>query len=99
MVSPGVDLKSKAFSAEALEGDLIQPGHRLFGVIWINPGRLSGAPCFAGTRVPIKNLFDYLEGNEPLSEFLADFPGVSREQAETVISLAAQGLLDILPHA
>jgi len=53
--SPGTPL-----TPEDLEGDLIQPGHPLFGIIWVNPERLSGAPCFAGTRVPIKVLFDYL---------------------------------------
>lgn len=98
MVSPGAVLNERELSPEALKGDLIQPGHRLCGIVWINPGRLSGAPCFAGTRVPIKNLFDYLEGGEPVGEFLADFPGVTREQAEAVVALAAQGLLDILPH-
>src|ERR1051326_2464020 len=61
-------------TSEDLRGDLIQPGHPLFGIIWINRERMSGAPCFAGTRVPIKNLFDYLEGGEPLDEFLDGFP-------------------------
>lgn len=85
-------------STEDLEGDLIQPGHPLFGIVWINPQRMSGAPCFAGTRVPIKNLFDYLVGGEPLHEFLEGFPGVTREQAVAVIELAAKGLLQSLPQ-
>jgi uncharacterized protein (DUF433 family) len=89
----------KPLTPQDLEGDLVQPGNPLFGIIWINLARLSGAPCFAGTRVPIKNLFDYLEGGEPLSEFMEDFPGVTREQAEAVVSLAAQGLLENLPRA
>jgi hypothetical protein len=55
---------------EDLEGDLIQSHHPLFGVVWINPQRMSGAPCFAGTRVPIKTLFDYVTGGEPLDDFL-----------------------------
>ena len=50
--------------------------------------RLGGTPCFAGTRVPVKNLFDYLEGGESLDEFLADFPNVSREHAIAVLELA-----------
>jgi uncharacterized protein (DUF433 family) len=82
-----------------LEGDLIQPGHPLFGIVWINPQRMSGAPCFAGTRVPLQNLFDYVAGGEPLSEFLEGFPGVTRQQAEAVMSLAAEGLLHSLPRA
>jgi uncharacterized protein (DUF433 family) len=88
----------RTLTREELNGDLIQPGDPLFGIVWINPERLSGAPCFSGTRVPIKNLFDYLEGGEPLGEFLEDFPGVTREQAEAVSSLAAQGLLEKLPR-
>jgi uncharacterized protein (DUF433 family) len=88
----------KPVDPEYLVGDLIQPDHPLFGVVWINRERVSGAPCFYASRVPIKNLFDYLEGGEPLSEFLEDFPGVTREQAEVVISLAAEGLLEKLPH-
>ncbi len=83
---------------EDLEGDLIQPGHPLFGLVWINPERMSGAPCFSGTRVPIKSLFDYIEGGEPLDEFLEDFEGVSLEQAEAVLALAADGFIERLPR-
>lgn len=89
----------RPLTSEALNGDLIQPGHPLFGIIWINPERLHGAPCFAGTRVPIKNLFDYLGGGQPLSEFLVDFEGVTAAQAEAVIEMASLGLLEQLPHA
>jgi uncharacterized protein (DUF433 family) len=42
---------------------------------------MSGAPVFAGTRVPVQTIIDYLAGGRPLSEFLDDFPTVSREQA------------------
>jgi uncharacterized protein (DUF433 family) len=83
----------KPVAPEQLEGDLIQPGHSFFGVVWINRERLSGAPCFYGTRVPLKNLFDYLEGGETLDEFLEGFPGVTREQAVVVLELAQSGLL------
>ena len=72
----------RPLTAEDLEGDLIQPGHPLFGIVWINKQRMSGTPCFSGPRVPIKTLFDYVEGGEPLEEFLEDFEGVTREQAE-----------------
>jgi len=51
---------------ELLEGDRIQPGHPLFGLIWINPLRVSGTPCFYGTRVPIKSLFDSIAAGETL---------------------------------
>lgn len=50
-------------------------------VVQSDPDILSGMPVFVGTRVPLKNLLDYLAAGEPLSEFLNDFPSVSREQA------------------
>ena len=68
-------------------------------MIWVNPKRLSGAPCFAGTRVPLQNLFDYLESSYTLDQFLADFDGVTREQAVGVIELDRAGLLAELPQA
>ena len=58
------------------------------GVIWIHPNRQGGEPCFYGTRVPIKILFDYLAGGDPLDEFLEGFPPITREQAEKVLELA-----------
>jgi uncharacterized protein (DUF433 family) len=79
-----------------LEGDKVQPGHPLFGLVWINPKRLSGTPCFYGTRVPLKNLFDSLAAGETLEDFLDGFPGVTREQALAVVDLAGEDLLNDL---
>jgi uncharacterized protein (DUF433 family) len=79
-----------------LEGDKVQPGHPLFGLVWINPGRVSGTPCFYGTRVPLKNLFDSIAAGETLEDFLDGFEGVSREQAVAVLELARQDLLSDL---
>ena len=62
-------------------------------VIEINPEKVSGTPVFAGTRVPIKNLFDYLEGGESLEDFLKGFPPVSREQAVAVLEMAEKSLI------
>jgi uncharacterized protein (DUF433 family) len=45
-------------------------------VVKVDPEIMSGAPCFAGTRVPIQNLIDYLEGGDSIDEFLEDFPSV-----------------------
>lgn len=53
-----------------------------------DPEVMSGALCFAGTRVPVKNLFDYLEGTSTLEDFLEDFPTVSRERAVAVLEAA-----------
>ena len=50
-------------------------------VVWTDPERMSGAPCFTNTRVPIQTLFDYIEGGDTLDDFLDGFPGVSRTQA------------------
>ena len=49
-------------------------------VVKIDPEIMSGAPCFAGTRVPIQNLIDYLEGGDSIEDFLEGFPTLSREQ-------------------
>ena len=61
-------------------------------VIEVNPEKLRGTPVFAGTRVPIKNLFDYLEGGESLEDFLEGFPPVTREQAVAVLEMAEKSL-------
>lgn len=54
---------------------------------------LSGTPVFKSTRVPIKNLIDYLEAGDSLDEFLDDFPSVSRDQAIQTLELAKEMLL------
>ena len=82
-----------------LEGDLIPPTHPLYGIVWVNPERMHGTPCFFGTRVPIQHLWDYLEGGDPLAEFLEDFEGVTAEQARAVLEHAIRRLLDALPKA
>ena len=53
-----------------------------------NPRILGGTPVFPGTRVPVKALFDYLEGGHPLSEFLDHFPSVDRENATAALRWA-----------
>jgi uncharacterized protein (DUF433 family) len=49
---------------------------------------LGGTPVFCGTRVPFQTLIDYLEAGHPLTEFLADFPTVTREQAVAALEQA-----------
>jgi uncharacterized protein (DUF433 family) len=58
---------------------------------------MSGALCFRGTRVPVQNLFDYLEGNASLDEFLEDFPSVSHEAAIAVLEAAKARLFADAP--
>jgi uncharacterized protein (DUF433 family) len=57
-----------------------------------DPEIMSGALCFTGTRVPLKNLFDYLEGSSTLEEFLEDFPSVSREHVIALLEAARERL-------
>jgi len=54
---------------------------------------MSGTPCFVGTRVPVKTIFDYLEGGETLDEFLDDFPTVTRETAIAFLEEAKAHML------
>jgi len=56
--------------------------------IWVDPERLSGAPCFTGTRVPVDSLFTNLESGLSLDEYLDCFPDVTREQAVAVLDYA-----------
>jgi uncharacterized protein (DUF433 family) len=89
-------LTIETIEPEHLVGDLIQPGHPLFGLIWMNPLRMGGEPLFYATRVPIISLFQYLAGGETLDEFLYQFEGVTREQALNVLDLAVRGLVATL---
>ncbi len=58
-----------------------------------NPKLMSGTPCFTGTRVPVKSLFDYLEAGDSLDEFLEQFPTVSREAAVCVLEESRLALM------
>jgi len=61
-------------------------------VIESHPEILSGTPVFAGTRVPIQSLFEYLEAGDRLDEFLEDFPTVTRAMAVAALDLAREAL-------
>lgn len=62
-------------------------------VIHSDPEIMGGTPVFVGTRVPLETLLDYLEAGQPLSEFLEDFPTVTREQAVAALEQAKEALL------
>jgi uncharacterized protein (DUF433 family) len=98
LASPPLLKHIEPIDPKRLIGDKIQPGHPLFGLIWINPARVSGTPCFYRSRVPIKVLFDCIEAGETLDQFLDDFEGVTREQALGVLELAKDGLIAELAH-
>lgn len=58
------------------------------------PGKVSGTWLFRDTRVPVKALFENLEGGSTVEEFLEWFPGVTRKQVETVLEYAQQSLIE-----
>ncbi len=62
-------------------------------IITIDPEILGGAPVFKGTRVPVKTLFEYLENDYSLEEFLECFPSVTRDLARQVLECSEQALL------
>lgn len=63
-------------------------------IIARSPDVLSGTPVFAGTRVPVQTVIDYLAGGHPLDEFLDDFPTVRREQAVALLHRLKIAVLD-----
>ena len=64
-----------------------------------DPDILGGTPVFVGTRVPFRNLIDYLERNHSLDEFLDSFPSVSREQAVASLEAADEAVSDLAHSA
>ena len=64
------------------------PMATLDSVVQVDPEILGGTPVFLGTRVPVKNLLDYLTAGDTLDQFLDDFPTVKREQAVAALELA-----------
>ena len=62
-------------------------------LITIDPEILGGAPVFKGTRVPVRSLFEYLENDYSLEEFLECFPSVSRDLACQVLERSEEALL------
>jgi uncharacterized protein (DUF433 family) len=61
--------------------------------VLIDPEIMGGEPCFAGTRVPVRALLDYIEGGDTLDEFLEQYPTVSRAQAIGFLEEASERLL------
>ena len=62
-------------------------------LITVDPDILGGVPVFKGTRVPVRTLFEYLENNYSLEEFLECFPSVTREMARRVLDCSEAALL------
>lgn len=68
----------------------------LKGVIHSDPEILGGTPVFSGTRVPLQNLIDALEGGDSMDEFLEGFPSVRREQVIAVIEAGRMKMLELV---
>ena len=68
-------------------------GMKRDSVVLIDPEIMSGTPCFAGTRVPVRALLDYIEGGDTLDEFLEQYPTVSRKQAVGFLEQGSKRLL------
>jgi uncharacterized protein (DUF433 family) len=77
----------------AMNKDVLLPNEK-DPLIWVNPGRMSGAPCFYKTRLPMDSLFDNLEDGVSLDEWLHSFPIISRAQALTVLEFAKKSMLE-----
>lgn len=67
--------------------------NRSNSVVHSDPGILGGTPVFVGTRVPFRNLIDYVEHGHSLDEFLDDFPSVSREQVIAALESAHEAVI------
>lgn len=57
---------------------------QLRDAVWIDPARMSGAPCFRGTRIPVSHLFDWIDDGVPLDDFISEFE-VDRDAVSTVL--------------
>ena len=66
---------------------------KLKGIVHSDPEIMGGTPVFVGTRVPLRNLIDYLGGDYSLDEFLDDFPSVTRDQAIAALEAAHDVLI------
>ena len=71
----------------------------LKGIVHSDPEIMGGTPVFVGTRVPLQNLIDYLEGGESIEDFFDGFPSVKREQVITVIEAAKLKMLETVGDA
>ena len=65
-------------------------------IVHSDPEIMGGTPVFVGTRVPLQNLVDYLEGGESIEDFLDAFPTVKREQAIAVIEAGKLAVLETI---
>ncbi|HXF04725.1 MAG TPA: DUF433 domain-containing protein [Blastocatellia bacterium] len=96
---PEAELVEQTSAGDAeLTTELVPPSDARAAIISIDPERLGGVPCFVGTRVPVRYLFEYLSKGKSLDEFLEDFEGVPRDEAVAALKQACDRLLEGLPQ-
>lgn len=93
-----LDIYDLPVRLEDLNTELVPASDPRSTFISIDPNRLWGTACIAGTRVPIKSLFDHLINGVSLDAFLNDFDGVPREKCIEAIATAFERLMDGLPN-
>jgi uncharacterized protein (DUF433 family) len=68
-------------------------------ILWQDTDRHSGAVCFYGTRIPVQELFDWIDSGSNVQEFLRAFPHVGSDRVHAVLSIAGQRFDDLLERA
>src|ERR1041384_6042827 len=81
-----------------LSTELVPPSDPRSTIVSVDVNRLGGSPCFVGTRVPIKYLWEYVIKGKTLQEFLDDFEGVPPEQAVAALEQAYKRVMEGLPR-
>jgi uncharacterized protein (DUF433 family) len=91
-------IKTMASQERDVSTELVPQSDARARFVSIDPERLGGVPCFVGTRVPMKYLWEYLMKGKTLEAFLDDFEGVPRAQAIAALEQAYERLLEGLPR-
>lgn len=91
-------IQQPALIARDLSTEFVPQSDPRAAFISIDPERLGGVPCFVGTRVPVKYLWEYLLKGKTLDEFLDDFDGVPRGEAIAALNQSYNRLLAGLPQ-
>ena len=81
-----LELVGSAYDRSALTAHITYPPE----LVWVDPGRMSGTPCFRDSRVPVQYVFDYIDAGDSLDLFLDEFPTVTRERAVGVLRVAGR---------
>src|SRR5207248_4779831 len=93
-----ISMSSRGLREEINSTELLPASDPRSEFLSIDSERLGGAPCFSGTRVPVRYLFEYLKGGKSLETFLDDFDGVPRGEAVAALQQAEERLMEGLPH-